>query len=180
MTYLTLTLLTMATLNMQKTFNFTKLETNQMMIVNDTVMGGRSSSKYSMNEQTVTFNGDVSLRNNGGFASLRMVWPFEDTVASNKVQLKLTGDGKKYQFRLRTDRGYAGASYVYEFETIKDTSMLIEMNLEQFIPSFRGRVLTNMPKLRLEDVKQMGLLIAGKQTGKFSIQLESISVLPKL
>jgi hypothetical protein len=143
-------------------------------------MGGRSYSQYSMDEKTVTFNGDVSLKNNGGFASLRMVWPFDDTNALNKIQLKLTGDVKKYQFRLRTDRGYDGASYVYEFETIKDTSMVIEMTLEQFIPSFRGRVLTNMPKLRLEDVKQMGLLIAGKQTGKFSIQLESISVLPKL
>jgi hypothetical protein len=167
----------MATLNMQETFNFNDFKTNQMMIVNDSVMGGRSVSKYSTNEQTVTFKGDVSLENNGGFASLRMIWPFEETKDSNKVQLKVIGDGKKYQFRLRTDRGYAGASYVYEFDTIKDESLTIEMDLEQFVASFRGRVLRDMPRLRMKDIKQMGLLIAAKQTGEFSIQLESISLL---
>ena len=166
----------MATLNMQETFNFNDFKTNQMMIVNDSVMGGRSVSKYSTNEQTVTFKGDVSLENNGGFASLRMIWPFEEKKDSNKVKLKVIGDGKKYQFRLRTNLGYSGASYVFEFETIKDESMVIDMNLDQFVPSFRGRVLKNMPILALKDIRQMGLLIAAKQKGKFSIQLESISI----
>jgi monofunctional biosynthetic peptidoglycan transglycosylase len=176
MTYLILTLIAATTLNSQNTFYFNNLESNQMMIVNDTVMGGRSFSQYSKNEQFVIFNGDVSLRNNGGFASLRMVWPFEELKASNKIQLKITGDGKKYQFRLRTNRGYPRASYVFEFTTIKNKSITIDMNLEQFVPSFRGRTLKDMPKLRLEDVKQMGLLIADKQTGKFKIQLENIAV----
>jgi NADH dehydrogenase [ubiquinone] 1 alpha subcomplex assembly factor 1 len=179
MTYLILTLITVSALNIQNTFNFANFNTNQMMIVNDTVMGGRSFSQYGKNEQAVTFNGDISLRNNGGFASLRMAWPFKDANASNRIQLKLTGDGKIYEFRLRTNRGYAGASYVFEFQTIKDKSITIDMNLEQFVPSFRGRVLRDMPILRLKDVKQMGLLIAAKQVGEFSIQLENISVLPK-
>ena len=177
MTYLTLILIAMTNMNIQNSFNFNNFKTDQMMIVNDSVMGGRSVSKYYMSEQTVTFRGYVSLENNGGFASLRMIWPFDEIKISNKIQLKVTGDGKKYQFRLRTNRGYSGASYVFEFQTIKDKSIAIEMSLEQFVPSFRGRILKDMPILKLKDIKQMGLLIAAKQTGEFSIQLESISLL---
>jgi monofunctional biosynthetic peptidoglycan transglycosylase len=176
MIYLPIILIAMTTINLNKTFNFNQLESNQMMIVNDSVMGGESISKYTINNKTITFMGDVSLRNNGGFASIRMLWPFEETNGLNKIKLKLKGDGKTYQFRLRTNRGFDGAAYVYEFKTIKDESIIVEIDLVQFIPSYRGRTLTNMPKLAFKDVKQMGLLIAEKQTGKFSIQLESIAV----
>jgi Complex I intermediate-associated protein 30 (CIA30) len=55
--------------------------TNQIMflndpaVVNDNVMGGRSSCQWE--EATKTFKGTVSLLNNGGFASLR--WRFKTT-----------------------------------------------------------------------------------------------------
>ena len=42
-------------------------------IVNDDVMGGVSSSKLYLNEeQNLVFSGNLSLENNGGFASSRM------------------------------------------------------------------------------------------------------------
>ena len=90
------------------------------MIVNDSVMGGKSSSQYAIQEDTINFTGEVSLKNNGGFASLRMLWPFQQVKGFDKIQLKLKGDGQSYQFRLRTNRGFDGAAYVYEFKTIKD------------------------------------------------------------
>ena len=41
-------------------------------IVNDTVMGGRSSSHWSSNPASASlFEGYLSLENNGGFASVR-------------------------------------------------------------------------------------------------------------
>ena len=170
------TLITMNSINAEILFNFNDLNEDQIVVVNDSVMGGRSSSKYTFTGKTVTFTGEVSLKNNGGFASLRMIWPFEK-ANNNRIQLKLIGDGKAYQFRLRTNRGFDGAAYVYQFNTIKDKLITIEMDIDQFVPSFRGRKLTNMPKLNLTDVRQMGLLIADKQTGEFEIQIESISLL---
>ena len=45
---------------------------NQWRIVNDGVMGGLSSSKAIVNDDNkIIFSGNVSLENNGGFASLR-------------------------------------------------------------------------------------------------------------
>ncbi|MFK8012131.1 MAG: CIA30 family protein [Marinicellaceae bacterium] len=172
-----LTLIIAMNTNMQPiSFNLSQFSKNQMMIVNDSVMGGRSSSQFQLQETVVNFNGTVSLQNNGGFASLRMLWPFDSAQGYNKIVLKLKGDGKSYQFRLRTSRGFDGAAYSYEFDTIKDEMMSIEIGVAQFIPGFRGRVLRNMPDLALEDVQQMGFLIADKQVGKFEIDLHSITL----
>ncbi len=44
---------------------------NQWRIVNDGVMGGLSSSKATIKDDKIIFSGNVSLENNGGFASLR-------------------------------------------------------------------------------------------------------------
>ena len=41
-------------------------------VINDTVMGGRSSSSWQLSEHDIgVFQGSVSLENNGGFASVR-------------------------------------------------------------------------------------------------------------
>ncbi len=156
--------------------NFNQLPDNHIMIVNDSVMGGLSSSQFNHHNESLGFEGTVSLDNNGGFASLRMLWPFESDVTYDKIKLKIKGDGKIYQFRLRTNLGYDGAAYVYEFKTTKDKWQIIEMELKEFIPSFRGRKLINMPKLTLKDVKQMGVLIASYQTGDFEFKLKSIEL----
>jgi len=174
MNFINLFILAMSTITQPISFNFNKLNDDQLIVVNDTVMGGKSSSSVEFNETSIKFTGSVSLQNNGGFASLRMLWPFENIDGIKKLQLRLKGDGKTYQFRLRTNRGFDGASYVYEFNTIKDKLMSIEMDVDKFIPSFRGRVLKDMPKLLLKDVQQMGILISNKQTGNFNIHLNQL------
>lgn len=169
--------LTMNTTNQSHSFNFNLLKFNQIMLINDSVMGGKSSSKFKLKDNVLEFTGKVSLKNNGGFASLRMMWPFKNIKIENKLRLRVTGDGKTYQFRLRTNQGYEGAAYVYEFKTIKDKAIDIKMDVNKFVPSFRGRKLTGMPQLHLKDVKQMGVLIADNQVGNFKIKLDRISLL---
>ena len=47
-------------------------ELSNWTIINDEVMGGQSESRFSFNSHgIVIFKGDISLENNGGFASLR-------------------------------------------------------------------------------------------------------------
>ncbi|WP_267176483.1 CIA30 family protein [Marinicella marina] len=160
-------------------FKFNQLQDNQHMIVNDSVMGGRSDSEMAMQNDAALYTGKVSLENNGGFASVRMIWPFElaDTKDQPKVvRLNVKGDGKSYQLRLRTNRGFDGAAYSYQFDTIKDQQQTIYIPVDQFIPTFRGRVLRDMPKLKFSDVRQMGVLIADYQTGDFAIELHYITL----
>jgi len=154
-------------------FDFAQLQPAHMEIVNDGVMGGVSGSQMDVAE-TATFSGTLSLDNNGGFASVRMRWPFADEKTKDNSQsllLKVKGDGLKYQFRLRTHRGFDGAAYVYTFETTAGEQQVVRMNAEDFIPQYRGRQLTDQPPLRWADVVQMGVLVADKQEGPFAIEL---------
>ena len=48
-----------------------KLSKLNWKVVNDTVMGGRSSSRWTSNSSAFIFEGNLSLENNGGFASIR-------------------------------------------------------------------------------------------------------------
>ncbi len=165
--------------NNMNSFDFNQLKLDQYMIVNDGVMGGRSQSQFIKGAGAATFSGTVSLENNGGFASIRMIWPFEQSggeAESTVLRLKVQGDGLRYQFRLRTNRGFDGAAYSYSFDTIKGQDQTVYIPVDQFVPTFRGRQLRNMPALRFTDVQQMGVLVADKQVGEFSVDLIELSL----
>ena len=69
-------------------------------IVNDNVMGGISNSDlYITKESNLMFYGNVSLKNNGGFASSRLRFNSGKLKDIKAFQLRVKGDGKKYKFR---------------------------------------------------------------------------------
>lgn len=89
-------------------FDFSKgnLVDQNWYVLNDDVMGGVSISSLDYNKDGyATFSGKVSLENNGGFASVRCVTGIVKVQPKGKVILRLKGDGKRYQFRLRANRG---------------------------------------------------------------------------
>jgi len=160
-------------------FAFSQLQASQFVTVNDGVMGGRSSSELNVSDDVARYQGTVSLENNGGFASVRVIWPFDFNDFTDEptlAVLKVKGDGQTYQFRLRTSQGFDGAAYSYSFNTILDQVQTIYIPISDFVPTFRGRTLRNMPILKFSDVQQMGVLVADSQVGKFSIDLIDLTL----
>jgi len=155
--------------------DFNKEDIKNWIIVNDDVMGGVSSSqiRYTKENQAV-FSGYVSMENNGGFASTRNKIETNILAGCSKILLRLKGDGKMYKFRLRTDNYLDGISYSCDFLTNKDKWMEIQLPLEDFIPTYRGNILTNVGPIKAEHIHQVGLLISDKQAGPFSITLDWI------
>ena len=49
-------------------------ELQNWVVVNDTVMGGWSRANYRYVDDQIQFTGDLSMRNNGGFASIRRIY----------------------------------------------------------------------------------------------------------
>ncbi len=160
-------------------FKFVGLQEQQMMLVNDGVMGGRSNSDFILQDGKARFTGKLSLENNAGFASVRMLWPYINSPSVdtfNVLRLKVRGDGRVYQFRLKTNQGYDGVAYSYSFKTSENKVQAVSISINDFIPTFRGRSLENMPKLKFSDVQQMGVLIADKKTNEFGIDLLELSL----
>jgi len=147
--------------------------------INDTVMGGCSHSRVQITNQKIHFSGEVSLANNGGFASMRGQWPWlNQTIQrqSNGIRIRVQGDGKHYQLRLFTDDNNDGSAYVFNFETKANETCTIDIPLLAFAPRFRGRPVTR-PKLKVGDILQYGLLIGDKQAGTFSLCLKKIDLI---
>ncbi|WP_448556378.1 CIA30 family protein [Thalassotalea montiporae] len=160
---------------------FDNIETKHWQTINDSVMGGISTSRfyfqYDQGEFGYgVFEGDVSLANNGGFASIRRVIS-PDFSNGGVVRLVVKGDGRKYQLRLKTHDVYQGAAYVAEFTTKPNQWQQLSFTEDDFSPRFRGRDIQDAPPLKFGDAIQVGLLIGDKTAGKFKLQVQAIEVL---
>lgn len=142
-------------------------------IVNDAVMGGSSFSHivYSP-EKFLIFSGNLSLENNGGFASFRMNVNNNKHPGFNWLSFRLKGDGKQYRFRIRNEYLWEDVAYSYSFRTINDIWMQFDIPLTKFVPVYRGKQIRHPGGLKSEDIRQIGLLISDKQSGPFSVMLE--------
>ncbi len=153
---------------------FSKDDHLSWFIVNDGVMGGMSQSQITYTDQgTAVFSGDLSLENNGGFASTRAV--LKETVSGiNAVQLRVKGDGRSYSIRFRTTERFDGPSYVANFETTRDSWETITIPLADFVLQFRGYPMRDQPALLGEDIRQVAFLISDKQEGEFQLEIDFI------
>lgn len=144
----------------------------EFRVVNDSVMGGVSSSRLSQTNAGARFEGDVSLENNGGFASFR--GPIQFPAESAALLLTVRGDGQRYKLTLKVDDSPGTAQYQAAFVAPREWQTL-RFEPADFVASFRGRAVA-APRLRLVDVQYVGLLISDKQSGAFRIELRDISV----
>lgn len=143
-------------------------------VVDDVVMGGRSQGNFEISDQGHGhFYGSVSLENNGGFSSVRHSLEATSVEENTKLVIRLKGDGKRYQFRLKAREGDY-YSYVQYFETSGDWQE-ISLPLHQFYPSFRGRKL-DKPNFDQSQIEELAFLIANKEAERFSLLIDKIDL----
>lgn len=142
-------------------------------VVNDSVMGGISNSQVLYENDNLVFTGNVSLANNGGFASIRTLLDVQSQDIT-KIMLRIKGDGQTYQLRLRTNEYMDGAAYTRSFSNTKSEWLNIEFLPEGFQLTYRGRLLEQQHTINFKDIKQLGFMIAGKQAGEFRLEVEKI------
>jgi NADH dehydrogenase [ubiquinone] 1 alpha subcomplex assembly factor 1 len=141
-------------------------------VVNDAVMGGRSESGFYINsEENAVFKGFVSLENNGGFSMIKH--PIENMKVGqySKVVLKLKGDGKRYQFRVKSSSSERH-SYVSHFLT-SGKWQIIEIPLIELYPSFRGRKL-DIPNYPGKELEEVAILIGNEKAESFQLEIKWI------
>ena len=156
-------------------FDFQKAGDNShWLVINDGVMGGLSQGHLEINELGYgVFYGQVSLENNGGFSSVRHQFDPIDVSVFSSVKLRVKGDGKRYQLRVKTSTEDRHA-YISYFTT-SGRWQNIEIQLSDLYPTFRGRRLdqANYPKERMAEI---AFLIANKQAESFQLEIDSITL----
>lgn len=143
--------------------------------VNDTVMGGTSQSTFSITpNNTGVFSGDLSLENNGGFSSVRRPLTAGELAGAEAVVLRVKGDDRPYQLRLRMNRRENAVSYRSVFDTTDGEWMTIRLPLQTFEPVFRGRMVEDAPELVAGSIQEIGLFLADNQPGDFRLEVDWI------
>ncbi|MDC1063609.1 CIA30 family protein [Flavobacteriales bacterium] len=143
-------------------------------IVNDDVMGGISESDLSISKNgDGVFQGYISTENNGGFCSLRQSLSRKYIGKKTILKLKIKGDGKDYQLRIKADRN----DYFSYIETFKTTGEWEEINipLREMYPSFRGRKL-NMQNFNNNYFEEIAFLVGNKKNEKFKLIIDRITL----
>ena len=154
-------------------FNFNKTsDISNWSVIDDVVMGGKSLGKFHLNKEGIgVFEGAVSLDNNGGFSSLRYQFIKMSTTTYSKIILKVRGDEKKYQFRIKENISDAH-SYIASFEATKHWQS-IEIPLSEMYPAFRGRTL-DISNFNGNSIEAIAFLIGNKKVENFKLEIASI------
>ena len=156
-------------------FDFNKkTDIENWIIVDDVVMGGKSSGSFKLStEGHGVFEGSISLENNGGFSSVR--YRFEKILIkeSTEIILKLRGDGKQYQFRIKSNTGDY-YSYISPFSTTGEWQE-IQILLKDMYPSFRGRKL-DQPNFSNDYIEEITFLIGNKNQEEFKLLIDKIEL----
>lgn len=139
-------------------------------VTNDNVMGGISTGELIYLDNMSRFRGELSLENNGGFSSVKRSIESPAHVIDS-AELVFVGDGRTYQLRLTTSKDGNRVQYKHDFDTIKGQQLNKIFHLNDFQAVFRGRLLSDAPELKAQDIKQIGFLIADKQPSFFELDL---------
>ncbi len=156
-------------------FDFSEVKTiKDWYVVNDGVMGGLSKGKFNLNDNgNALFHGYVTTENNGGFTSVRHSFSEKNVSSFKAVTLRLKGDGKTYQFRIKADEDQS-YSYVQDFKTSGDWET-ITISFNSFYPTYRGNKL-NKPNYSGEHMEEVTFLIGNKKKESFALEIESITL----
>ena len=150
-------------------------EQEQWFVVNDGVMGGLSQGRFAIEtDGNALFHGRLSLENNGGFSSIRRAPRDYGLSGFAGVTLRVRGDGRTYQFRLRMSDRFDAIAYRAEFATQADTWTTVPIPFTEFEPTFRGRRVPGAPELQPDRIVQIGFLIADQQAGPFRLSIDSV------
>jgi NADH dehydrogenase [ubiquinone] 1 alpha subcomplex assembly factor 1 len=137
-------------------------------------MGGQSEGDFEQEQGELSFTGRTNT-SGGGFSSIRTK-PLQLDLSSHAgIRLYVTGDGRRYTWRLATNARWRGrqVSYWADFETRNGTRSVVDIPFSRFIPRYRGYELDG-PALDPGQITGMGLMIYDNQDGPFELHLASV------
>ena len=159
-------------------FEFTGADAaKQWQAVNDGVMGGVSEGRFKITDaKTLEFFGNLSLENNGGFASVRTRAKQLGLEQGDTLVIKARGDGREYTLNLYVPRPLVACSYRATMPTKKGEWIEVKLPLDKFEATSFGRPVRDAGRVDPKEVNALGFLLGDKKAGPFKLEIEWIKV----
>ncbi len=144
-------------------------------VVLDGVMGGLSEGNVTRTESSIIFKGSISLKNNGGFASLRTPYQEYDLSDYNTVTVRYRSTGQDFALTLNKYRRFWRPQYKTnlpmtggEWKTI--TCDLVDFDIYRLDDKLEG----HPDKNDLAAIIRLGLISNTKAATDFEIEVDKI------
>jgi monofunctional biosynthetic peptidoglycan transglycosylase len=159
-------------------FEFTGADAaKEWQTVNDGVMGGVSEGKFKITDtKTMEFFGTLSLKNNGGFASVRTKAKKLGLEKGDTLVAKVKGDGREYSLNLYLNKPLVAYSYRATVQTKKDEWVEVKVPLEKTEATWFGRVMKDAGPVDPKEINAVGFMLGDKKAGPFKMEIEWIKV----
>ena len=153
------------------------LDVDRWGVVNDTVMGGVSTSQVVESRGALEFRGVLSLENNGGFTSARSRVD-SDWSAYDHLKVRVRGDGRQYLMTVRVRDGRMRRIYYRTpIQTQANKEMEFRIPMAEFEAYAYGTRVPQAPRLLTQRsrIASIGVMLADKKPGPFALQILEVS-----
>ena len=147
-------------------------EGRDWQIVLDGVMGGLSTGNISVENGSLFFTGETSLKNNGGFSSIRASMDSNDMDAFDAIQLRVRGDGRTWIFGTRGSNSMGANSYWSKFETKKNEWIKVTIPINEMERHSFGNRLPG--SINPDEIIGVEFYMYDKKAGPFKLEVDSI------
>ena len=146
---------------------------NDWRVMNDGVMGGLSAGEAKMGDNSLRFVGQISLANNGGFASVRSPWGRTDLSAFSALNIRYRLKGQVVALSLETNRMWWRPYYLLDLPSTEGEWTTVSLPLtdamEQSLASPTGR---RINKEQLGAILRLGFMTHEKKESAFEFEVD--------
>lgn len=144
-------------------------------VVLDGVMGGLSEGTVTKTSESIIFKGEISLENNGGFASYRSPYGKYDLSSYKEVHIRYKSTGQNFAFTLNNYRQFYRPNFKIELPVTNGEWKEITRPLSSFKKYRLGNLLSGqLSQDDLADVIRLGLISNDKKASPFRIEIDYI------
>lgn len=143
--------------------------------LNDGVMGGLSVSLVEQEADFIRFSGQVSLENNGGFASIRSPFRSLDLSKAETVEMRIRAPKGQFALTMETERVWFRPYYKHPIELSGPDWQTVRIPLEAFHAYQVGRKLPQtLNKAAQGRIIRLGIITDFKQARDFELEIDYI------
>ena len=145
-------------------------------VVVDGVMGGLSTGRIRAGEGTLVFDGETSLRNNGGFSSMRAPLPSGSCDGADSLRVRFKGDGRTWIIGTKNAAGMGGDSFWTRFDTKDGSWQDVVIPIDEMERHFFGQPRSG--RITPQEVRALEFYIYDKKAGPFRLEVDRIEGVP--
>jgi monofunctional biosynthetic peptidoglycan transglycosylase len=149
---------------------------NNWVMISDNIMGGISKSKLEYTQSTMILSGDISLKNFGGFSSVKTTFGKYDLSQFKGVKIKFKSTNQKFAFTLEDNKNWTLPNFKGNFYSAKvniweEKTIYFNDFKEYQVGESTGKKLDNK---NLKNIVRMGIITTEKKEGPFSIEIDYV------